>query len=167
MRILSLFLLATLLWNCSKKGEEAVNPENPTAVAGNELDAAVILQIVNKVRQEGCTCNGKAMPAVAPYTWNRELEKAALAHSQDMRDKNYFSHTGSDGSSFGQRAQAHGYTGRAMSENIALGYANEQAVINGWLSSTQGHCEALMRAGHNELGIGRKGSYWTMIMGQK
>ncbi len=62
-----------------------------------------------------------------------------------MKTNNYFSHTGLNGSTAGQRITAAGYTWSAYGENIANGYSSEQAVINGWLGS-EGHCKNIMSA---------------------
>ena len=49
------------------------------------------------------------------------LQKAAEAHSQDMIDKDCFSHTSKDGRSPGTRLKQAGYNRRTYGENIAWG----------------------------------------------
>ena len=50
------------------------------------------------------------MPPVAAVIWNDKLAKAAYDHSVDMKSNDYFSHTGLNGSSPGQRITAAGYS---------------------------------------------------------
>jgi uncharacterized protein YkwD len=106
------------------------------------------------------------MPAVAPVTWNNVLENVALLHSTDMNKNNYFSHTGLDGSTPGDRITRAGYNWRAYGENIAKGYTSEQAVMTGWLQS-EGHCKNIMSSNVKEMGVGRDGNYWTQVFASK
>jgi uncharacterized protein YkwD len=131
---------------------------------GASINKTVLLQLVNKVRQSGCTCAGKYYPPVPPVQWNEQLEKAALAHSRDMSAKKYFSHTAPDGSNGGVRIERAGYHWMAYGENIASGYKSEQEVISGWLSSP-GHCKNIMNKNYREMGVARAGNYWTQTFG--
>ena len=99
-------------------------------------------------------------------TWNDKLAKAAYDHSVDMKLNDYFSHTGLNGSNPGQRITAAGYIWKTYGENIANGYASEQAVMNGWLGS-EGHCKNIMNGSFKEMGAGREGNYWTQIFGAR
>jgi uncharacterized protein YkwD len=130
------------------------------------VNKTVLLQLINNVRQTGCNCGSSAMPPVAPLTWNDQLGKAAYEHSKDMHANNFFSHTGTGGTTVGQRVTAQGYVWRTVGENIAWGYSGEQAVINGWLGST-GHCRNIMNGSFKDVGLGREGSYWTQVFGAK
>ena len=49
------------------------------------------------------------------------LSAAAMKHSLDMGCQGYLDHTGSDGSKWGQRIQAEGYSYNYASENIYAG----------------------------------------------
>jgi len=158
--LLCLFFLTA----CSKSSDD-VTPDTGTLEVN--LDKAKILSLVNAARTKATTCGSNVKDPVAAIQWSDELAKAALDHSNDMQAKNYFSHTGQDGSSFGQRAKAAGYAGSPVGENIALGYRDEDAVMEGWLNST-GHCNNIMNGNANEIGIARsaEGNYWTMILGR-
>lgn len=129
---------------------------------------------MNELRAAGATCGarGRFAPAGA-LQWNAALTNAALAHTQDMAANDFFSHTGSGGSSAGQRITAAGYAWRTYGENIAAGYGSVQAVMDGWLSS-DGHCANLMNAAFRDIGVacvaggaGRYPSYWTMDLGAR
>jgi hypothetical protein len=137
-----------------------------TTSDGVAINKTVLLQLVNQVRKSGCTCAGKYYPPVPTLQWNDQLEKAAMAHSQDMSAKKYFSHTAPDGSNGGVRIERAGYHWMAYGENIASGYKSEQEVIRGWLSSP-GHCKNIMNKNYREMGVARAGNYWTQTFGAR
>ncbi|WP_224243377.1 CAP domain-containing protein [Hyalangium gracile] len=126
-----------------------------------------VLTLVNQKRAAGATCGGVSKPPVPALTLDTKLRCAARKHSKDMGDNNFFSHVGSDGSTFSQRITSAGYRWRSAGENIGAGYATPAAVVNGWMAST-GHCNNIMNGGFKQLGVGyysRSGSpythYWT------
>ncbi|MGH8206935.1 MAG: CAP domain-containing protein, partial [Steroidobacteraceae bacterium] len=49
------------------------------------------------------------------------MTRAAAAHARDMLEHDYFSHTGSDGSTPGQRIAGAGDRYQLFGENIAFG----------------------------------------------
>lgn len=102
----------------------------------------------------------------APLAFSAFLNISADKHSQSMIADNYFSHTGSDGSSASQRMFAAGWTssngGYATGENIAFaagsgrGYnAATIEVHHAGLFKSSGHRENLMNDTFNEIGIGQ------------
>ena len=90
-------------------------------------------------------------PAPA-LTWSAALASAALVHSQDMVTANFFSHTGSNGSTFDQRITAAGYSWQTAGENIAAGYPGLSQVMAGWMASP-GHCANLMNSSFTQMGL--------------
>jgi len=106
------------------------------------------------------------MPPAPALRWNDTLEQAAQSHLQDMYDNHYFSHIAPDGSSPIQRAQALGYTGDYVGENIAEGYSSLEQVVNAWLNS-QDHCQAMMDTLYKEMGAGRLNNYWDQEFGRQ
>jgi uncharacterized protein YkwD len=86
-------------------------------------------QAVDKIneyrRQAGC----------GPLTLNDQLSAAAERHSKDMAAKNFMSHTGSDGSTITTRINDSGYPWQRIGENIAVGYATADTVVDGWYNS--------------------------------
>jgi len=114
----------------------------------------------------------RAQEGAPPLRLNTNLNKAAFDHSKDMGENNYFSHTGLDGSNFGERAISAGYQGSPRAENIAAGSATAKATFDQWESSS-GHLGNMLNEEHNEMGIGHasiNGSdythYWTQIFGK-
>jgi len=134
---------------------------------------ADMLAAVNAHRRAGATCGARgAFPAAAELTWNAQLTQAAVGHSDDMVAGNFFSHTGSNGSTVGDRVTAAGYAWRGVGENIAAGQATVAVVVDGWMKS-DGHCANLMNASYRDIGVACVSgtannsyrTYWTQNFG--
>ncbi|NCD72052.1 CAP domain-containing protein [Mucilaginibacter agri] len=155
--ILSIILLSTAAW-----------------VQFNEQSASdrfkqEFLYRINKARAAGCSCGKQYMPPAPPLTWNANLEAAAIAHAQDMNNRNYFSHTSKDGRTSEDRIVAAGYSmigyrSLAVGENIAFGQTSIAEVSDGWFKS-EGHCHNLMSREFKEIGVAHVGQYWTQEFG--
>ncbi|TAG92031.1 MAG: CAP domain-containing protein, partial [Bacteroidetes bacterium] len=130
------------------------------------IDKNKLLQLVNNLRQAGCTCGSTLMPAVPVVTWDDILEKASQDHSKDMNQNNYFSHTSQDGRNPGQRITNAGYIWTTYGENIAKGQSTEEIVMESWKNS-EGHCKNIMNVNVREMGVGKSGEYWTQIFAKK
>jgi len=137
---------------------------DPTPKAG--LNKNLILQLLNAVRQKGCTCDDTRYPAAPPLTWNDLLEKAAAGHSTEMVQRKYFSHTSTDGYNAGDRLTKVGYAWKTYGENIGMGYRDEKEMVEGWLKSP-GHCKNIMNPLFKEVGVARVGDYWTQDFGTR
>ena len=132
-----------------------------------EINAELLLQLVNSHRASGCKCGSeKKHGRTTPLVWNTTLEQAAQAHSDDMYAKKFLRHSGSDGSSAGARLKRFGYTWKTCGENISQGHTTEEGVIIGWMNSP-GHCRNIMNPAFKEIGVARKGDYWTMVLGAR
>jgi len=152
-------------FSCQKEDISVkTTPVNTSPAFTGNVNKATLLQLVNNVRQSGCTCGSTVMPPVAPVTWNDQLTIAAFNHSNDMFLNNYFSHAGLNGSSAGSRITAAGYVWSTYGENIAKGYSSEQAVMDGWIKS-EGHCKNIMSSLFKEVGVARVNTYWTQEFG--
>jgi hypothetical protein len=134
-----------------------------SGVLAGEEESEVLL-LVNQERAEA------GLHALA---WNDQLANAARSHSLDMATQNYFSHTGLDGSSPGERITAAGYTWQTYGENIAYGYATPAAVMTGWMNS-DGHRANILGKSFCELGVGLAEHansgfqiYWTQDFGKQ
>jgi len=111
------------------------------------------LAAVNQARTVSRMCGNTSYGPAPPVSWSDNLAMAAYLHSGDMALNVFFSHTGSDGSSAGQRISRQGYPWRTYGENIAVGYPTVPAVIQGWIGS-EGHCRNLMNPAFTEIGAG-------------
>jgi uncharacterized protein YkwD len=130
-------------------------------------DDKEMLTQVNNARSQARDCGTVNYAATAALSWNCTLDAVAYEHSRDMGDNNFFSHTGSDGLSVGDRVTNAGYDWVAVGENIAAGQPTIDAVMTAWLDSP-GHCENIMSPSYTEIGAASytvSGSdysiYWT------
>ena len=104
---------------------------------------AQVLAAVNKARSAaGC----------GALTLNPKLTAAAKAHARAMAEKNFFSHTGKDGSRFTARIKRQGYRYSDAAENIAAGQSSAARVMHDWLASA-GHRKNMLDCGLSETGI--------------
>ncbi|MEH6569922.1 MAG: CAP domain-containing protein [Halioglobus sp.] len=134
-----------------------------------------MLDTVNAVRAQARVCGAQgSFPATSPLSWSCKLEAAALGHSMDMANNNFFSHTGSNGQSVGYRSTQATYTWSAVGENIAAGVSLSSvgAVVQAWVDSP-GHCANLMRSTYTQLGASKYSNssstynvYWTQVFGR-
>jgi uncharacterized protein YkwD len=127
----------------------------------------LVLALTNAARAQGRSCGWRRFPAAPPLSLAPALTRAARAHSRDMAAHGLFSHTGSDGSSPGQRVTRAGYRWSTVGENIASGVRTAPRVVAGWLASPH-HCANIMTAGFRQMGVAfavNPGSeeviYWT------
>jgi len=95
----------------------------------------------------------RSLHGCPPLTLNQQLVAAGQDHSDDMAFNDFFSHTGSDGSSPWERIQATGYEYSLAAENIAAGYSTPQAVVRAWMSSS-GHRQNILNCDLQEIGVG-------------
>ncbi|MDX2272677.1 MAG: CAP domain-containing protein [Cyanobacteriota bacterium] len=138
---------------------------SPTSNPNNTF-AQEVVNLTNQERQKA---------GLAPLTVQSSLTQAAQSHAQDMALKDYFSHTGKDGSSPATRAQRAGYPSGYVGENIAAGYTTPQAVVQGWMNSS-GHRANILNPNYKHIGVGYyylandTGSvnythYWVQVFG--
>ncbi|MER7661759.1 sigma-70 family RNA polymerase sigma factor [Streptomyces sp. NPDC096193] len=121
--------------------------------------AGAVLSLVNKERTAaGC----------GPLSGNARLDTAARRHSDDMAAKNYFSHTGQDDRSPGDRITAAGYQWRTYGENIARGQQTAASVMESWMNSP-GHRANILNCDFKNMGLGIHegpgGPWWTQVFG--
>jgi uncharacterized protein YkwD len=104
-----------------------------------------VLALINQARHDnGCNVD---------LVMSDKLTDAAYGHSRDMALNNYFSHTGSDGSTMVTRVQAQGYSFSWLAENIAAGYSTPKDAVDGWMNSS-GHRANILNCNLRETGIG-------------
>lgn len=144
----------------SKPSSSTPSSSQPSSSAASSAKPSDTLtyeeRVVELVNQE------RAKVGLKPLTMNLKLSDVARAKSQDMHDKNYFSHTSPTyGSPFDMMKQF-GITYRTAGENIAMGYRTPEAVMEGWMNSP-GHKANILNSSYTEIGVGyvSDGSYWT------
>lgn len=133
---------------------------------------AGVLEHVNLARAQDQNCGQHGdRPAVGAVAGHALLHEASQRHADDMLANNFFSHTGSDGSSFSQRIRDTGYPGSPVGENIAGGDQDPARVVQRWMNS-DGHCRNIMNGSATEIGVGYSvggpwGSYWVLKLARR
>lgn len=127
-----------------------------------------ILTLVNQHRAQGAQCGDEAIGPREPLEMHPALQCAARVHTADMVEHDYFSHTGRNGSSPGDRMKAAGYEGGGWGENIASGSSTAEGAMDQWMNSP-GHCRNIM-GNYRYIGVGYAGDgerhhLWTQTFG--
>lgn len=146
--------------NDSKPNDTIQKPSNNES---NEFSGQVsafekeVVELVNKQRQ----ANG-----LSPLKLNTELSNVARMKSQDMKDKNYFSHTSPTYGSPFDMMKKFNISYKSAGENIAKGQKTPQAVVNAWMNS-EGHRKNILSKSFTEIGVGyiqgNNTTYWTQM----
>lgn len=133
---------------------------------------AEILRLINEIRSQAQTCGNVEFSPAPAVSWNERLEGAALIHSEDMANNNFFDHQGTDSSMIGDRATMVEYNWRRIAENIAAGQQTIEHAVEGWMNSPP-HCSSIMNSSYFEVGVSCHDNeasaydrYWTMVLGQ-
>jgi uncharacterized protein YkwD len=114
------------------------------------------------------TNNERAAAGLPALSVSGALEQAAAGHSSYQASRNRMTHTGSGGSSAGNRITAAGYRFRTWGENVAAGYPNCSEVMRGWMNSS-GHRANILNGAFTQIGVAAATSsngtiYWTMVL---
>ena len=128
-------------------------------------------------------------PAQPPFWYHVDLGRAARQHSQEMADRNYFSHNSVDGGSPFTRIRSYYTLSSTVGENIAAGNSDPVRTVHQWLcdrttsdagtsiccldgQACDGHRRGIMNANFRALGTGygyastaTYGHYWTQDFG--
>jgi hypothetical protein len=91
--------------------------------------------------------------SIKPLQLNQALSQAAQAKANDMAANNYWSHQTPAGNPPWMFAEAQGYSYQKLGENLATGFANPQATINGWMASTE-HRNNMLDKAYTQVGFG-------------
>ena len=156
-----------------RRGEETwmvlAAPFSPPAPDDAPTVSHRVLELINEARLHARRCGRKKFPATTPLKQAAALERAALAHAQDMAARSYIGHKGPDGSMPADRATQAGYAWVSVAENVAAGQTTAEEVVNKWLASP-GHCANLMSPRYSDTGVayavnpaGEKGIYWAQV----
>lgn len=129
-------------------------PPAPLPVDDKEDKLPPLVKAINAYR---------ATQGLKPYVYSPELQKAAQRHADDMARHRRLSHTGSDGSSFSQRARAAGFSMSAGGEIIAEG--DETEAVSMWKQSSGHHRQMLGNMTY--IGAASAGGYSCAVFGNK
>jgi uncharacterized protein YkwD len=134
-------------------------PRSP--VVANDVQA--VLTLVNAER---------GARGIAPVSLHVQLTQAAQAHAADQFQRNCFtqlSHTGTDGSSPGDRVARTGLRVRTWGKNIACGHRTPAQVMTAWMNSS-GHRRNILNSSFTHIGISVSPNsdgriYWVQVFG--
>lgn len=141
--------------NCNANGN-AGSGSNSNVNAGSY--AQQVADLVNEERSKA---------GLSSLTMNASLSRVAQAKAEDMRDKNYFSHTSPTyGSPFDMMKQF-GISYSAAGENIAKGQRSPESVMTAWMNS-QGHRANILNSSYEQIGVGyctdaNGNTYWVQM----
>jgi uncharacterized YkwD family protein len=144
--------------------EETPQQETPQQDQAPAADASIsaleqeVVRLVNVERQK---------QGLQPYKHNSQVSSIARRKSEDMRDKNYFSHQSPTYGSPFEMLNQFGVEFTAAGENIAKGQKTAQAVMNSWMNSP-GHRKNILSEKFTEIGVGlaknaNGTTYWTQM----
>ncbi|MDY6782848.1 MAG: CAP domain-containing protein [Cyanobacteriota bacterium] len=137
-------------------------PNAPILIAESPYDTQ-LLQLTNAERQKA---------GLPPLRYSPQLGQAAQRHAEDMVRNDFFSHTGSNGSSVSDRVRAAGYSYSYVGENISAGSSTPAETIQRWMNSA-GHRRNILKSEYTEIGFGYVsapsspyGHYWVQVFGR-
>jgi len=149
----------------------AANPtiNNPSMIyPGQKITVPTLTDIKNLETQVLRLVNAeRAKAGVGPLTMNWQLERVARYKSQDMINKNYFSHISPTYGSPFTMMQNFGVNFSAAGENIAKGQRTPAEAMNSWMNSS-GHRANILSSSYNQIGVGLAKDpsgtcYWTQM----
>lgn len=147
------------------------NPQfpNPSLIYPGDKVKVPIYSDLNSIEQQVITLTNqeRSKNGLSPLTFNWQLGRVARYKSNDMRDKNYFSHTSPTYGSPFTMIQNFGISYRAAGENIATGQQTAWSVVQGWMNSP-GHRANILSTNFTQIGVGYSKSssgktYWTQM----
>lgn len=112
----------------------------------------------------------RAQYGLSPVTLNSDLIEASKIHAKDLAVHGIASHSGTDGSTHGDRVQREGYYFSIAAENVATGQKSWDKVFKAWQDSP-GHNENLLQPDVTDFGIAlvfepttTYATYWAMVV---
>jgi uncharacterized protein YkwD len=133
----------TFLTVLPESGERVDIPYKPKKLTIDEVSEAQMLKLVNQERVKVGAKELKVDPTIV---------SVARAHSRDMWERGYFSHTNPDGLSPFDRMERGGVKFSAAGENLALA-PNVQMAHQGLMNSS-GHKRNILDPQFGRIGIG-------------
>lgn len=127
-------------------------PATDSSVSAYEKE---VIRLVNKER------TSRSLPALKE-DW--QLSRVARYKSEDMRARNYFSHTSPTYGSPFEMMKNFGINYKSAGENIAKGQRTPEAVVSAWMNSP-GHKANILNSSYTHIGVGyvKDGNIWTQM----
>lgn len=151
----------------------AVREYNPALKTGKLPEGTLVYVPISKmqawamekevVRLVNAERKSRGLPALRRTA---KISRVACLKAEDMRDRNYFSHTsptyGTPFEMLSNKGVRYAYAG----ENIAMGQVTAQEVVQAWMNS-KGHRENILNPNYTKIGVGCcdnvQGPYWVQL----
>jgi uncharacterized protein YkwD len=146
-----IFWLRIVVGNPSPQTPSASTTKTPYVPSGGNSNcsysqnASYVSQIISLINQ------ARVAAKLNSLTVNAQLTSAAQSHSADMACNNFLDHTGSDGSSIGDRLAQAGYDSFNYYEIIAIG--TPQNAIDQWRADAS-HWDVVLNPTITQIGVG-------------
>jgi uncharacterized protein YkwD len=113
----------------------------------------------------------RARAGLGKLSVSSELQAAAQGHACDNARRDKMSHTGSDGSSHGERARKVGYRFSTLNENVGFGFRSAGQMVAGWMGSPP-HRKNILASRTRDIGLGLAQApsgtvHWVMVSGSR
>lgn len=143
------------------KNPALIYPGNKLTIPQIDNVKSVENEVVRLVNVE------RSKNGLSPLTQNWELSRVARYKSQDMINKNYFSHTSPTYGSPFDMMKNFGIKYSTAGENIAYGQRTAADVMNSWMNSP-GHRKNILSPNFTQIGVGlatksNGTKYWTQM----
>jgi uncharacterized protein YkwD len=168
MRLSSVFppIFAAAACACALPVQPAASPSTPAYSASGAFAAreSQIFDLINGERRQR---------GLAALVYNAQLDRMAKIQATQMASFQKMAHVlpGAEMPTLADRAHRVGYAYGRIAENVALGYATPDAVVEGWMTS-KGHRENILDRDVVETGIGMArssagGLYYCQVFGRR
>jgi uncharacterized protein YkwD len=175
------WMAGTICIGCTPEAEQPEPPEVPEVEycdavrdwdpAWSAFEDEVLVQL-NEQRAAGAMCGDEVFDPAEPLRMDPALRCAARKHALDMGEQDYFSNLDPDTLDFHASAEAAGYAGAALEQNIGAAHSTPEQLVK----AVMGHielCTHVMTPQADELGMGylefegaSYPSYWAQTFGQ-
>lgn len=148
LRFVGESLGATVDWNSTTKTVNIVansNSGNNVNNNGSSEISAMEEELLNLLNNE------RSQKGLDTYLTDSNLTRMAKAHSMDMAENGFFSHTSPTYGSAKERAQIYGVSN--VGENIAYGYPSAQSACAAFMNSPS-HRANMLSSTYTHVGIG-------------
>jgi uncharacterized protein YkwD len=125
--------------------DEPAPPMKAPAPGAKKADARIVDEIVRLTNRE------RTQRGLKPLKVNVHLTAAAAVEATNIARAEKLDHN-IDGTNAGQRIDKTGYKWSSYGENIAYGYPDAAAVVEGWMNS-EGHRKNILNPDFVEIGV--------------
>jgi uncharacterized protein YkwD len=105
-------------------------------------------QVIALINQE------RANAGLAALTVRSQLTTAARLHGADEACSGFTGHTGSDGSSAGDRVSRQGYAWTWVGENLYWGQSSTPIIVVAWWMNSSAHRDNILNPNYTSIGVG-------------